>query len=103
MYGNCFRVVCVNPGGKAIFAEYCFVRAAEANNVQRMARLQVCSQPLFVNWNNKMDWVPIVLVIFKLGVFGTGMFYAIKWHADREKEEKEKREKRQKETQDLKE
>lgn len=50
-----------------------------------------------------MDWVPIVLVIFKLGVFGTGMFYAIKWHNDREKEEKEKREKRQKETQDLKE
>lgn len=60
-----------------------------------MARLQVCSQPLFVNWNNKMDWVPIVLVIFKLGVFGTGMFYAIKWHNDREKEEKAKKLKQQ--------
>lgn len=42
-----------------------------------------------------MDWVPIVLVIFKLGVFGTGMFYAIKWHNDREKEEKAKKLKQQ--------
>lgn len=34
-----------------------------------------------------MDWVPLVLVTFKLFVFGTGMFYAIKWHYDKEKEE----------------
>lgn len=32
-----------------------------------------------------MEWVPIVFLIFKLGVFGTGMFLAIKWHYDKEK------------------
>ena len=29
-----------------------------------------------------MDWIPIVLVTFKVLVFGTGMFFAIKWHYD---------------------
>jgi hypothetical protein len=29
-----------------------------------------------------MDWVPIVLVTFKVLVLGTGMFFAIKWHYD---------------------
>ena len=38
-----------------------------------------------------MDWIPIVFVTFKLLVFGTCMFFAIKWHYDREKEEKEKK------------
>lgn len=38
-----------------------------------------------------MDWIPVVLVTFKLLVFGTGMFFAIKWHFDREKEEIEKK------------
>jgi len=37
-----------------------------------------------------MEWIPIVLVTFKVVVFGTGMFFAIKWHYDREKEEKKK-------------
>ena len=37
-----------------------------------------------------MECVPLVLLAFKLLVFGTGMFFAIKWHRDREKEEKEK-------------
>lgn len=32
-----------------------------------------------------MDWVPIVFVTFKLLVFGTGMFFAIKWHHERAK------------------
>ena len=35
-----------------------------------------------------MDWVPIVLVTFKVFVLGTGMFYAIKWHYDQGKKEK---------------
>ncbi len=39
----------------------------------------------------KMDWIPVVFVTFKLLVFGTCMFFAIKWHFDREKEEKEKK------------
>jgi len=36
-----------------------------------------------------MDWIPIVLVTFKVLVLGTGMFYAIKWHYDQGKKEKE--------------
>ena len=39
-----------------------------------------------------MDWIPTVFVTFKFLVLGTGMFFAIKWHYDREmKEGKEKR------------
>jgi hypothetical protein len=34
----------------------------------------------------KMEWIPLVLVTFKLLVFGTGMFFAIKWHYDKEKQ-----------------
>ena len=37
-----------------------------------------------------MDWIPIVFVTFKLLVFGACMFFAIKWHHDKEKEEDEK-------------
>jgi len=37
-----------------------------------------------------MDWIPIVFVIFKLLVLGTGMFFAIKWHYDQGKKGKEK-------------
>jgi len=32
-----------------------------------------------------MDWIPIVFVIFKFLVLGTGMYYAIKWHYDQGK------------------
>ena len=40
-----------------------------------------------------IDWIPIVFVIFKVLVLGTGMFFAIKWHYDQGKKvtEKEKR------------
>lgn len=38
----------------------------------------------------KMEWIPIVLVTFKILVVGTGMFFAIKWHYDQGKKEKEK-------------
>ncbi|MGJ7565621.1 hypothetical protein ACSFBM_17345 [Variovorax sp. GB1R11] len=37
-----------------------------------------------------MDWVPVVFVTFKVLVFGTGMFFAIKWHYEREKKQKDK-------------
>jgi hypothetical protein len=37
-----------------------------------------------------MDWIPIVFVIFKFLVLGTGMFFAIKWHYDQGKKGKEK-------------
>lgn len=36
------------------------------------------------------DWIPIVFVVFKILVLGTGMFYAIKWHYDQGKKEKKK-------------
>lgn len=42
-----------------------------------------------------MDWVPIVFVVFKVAVFGTGMFFAIKWHYDQGKKAKEEISKRQ--------
>jgi hypothetical protein len=35
-----------------------------------------------------MDWIPIVLVTFKVLVLGTGMFFAVKWHYDQGKKEK---------------
>lgn len=38
-----------------------------------------------------MDWVPIVFIVFKVLVFGTGMFFAIKWHYDQGKKGKDTR------------
>ena len=35
-----------------------------------------------------MEWVPIVFLTFKVLVFGTGMFFAIKWHYDQDKKNK---------------
>ncbi|WP_028100360.1 hypothetical protein [Pseudoduganella violaceinigra] len=34
-----------------------------------------------------MDWIPFVLVTFKVIVLATGMFFAIKWHYDQGKKE----------------
>ncbi|MCU5782900.1 hypothetical protein MA04_02200 [Alcanivorax balearicus MACL04] len=36
-----------------------------------------------------MNWIPIVFFTFKIVVFGTGMFFAIKWHYDKGKKKKE--------------
>lgn len=38
-----------------------------------------------------MDWVPIVFGIFKLGVLGVCMHFAIKWHYDKDKEEAQRK------------
>lgn len=38
-----------------------------------------------------VDWIPVVFVVFKFLVLGTGMFYAIKWHYDKGKKAEEKR------------
>jgi hypothetical protein len=35
-----------------------------------------------------MDWIPVVFVVFKFLVLGTGMFFAIKWHYDQGKKGK---------------
>lgn len=32
-----------------------------------------------------LDWVPILFITFKVLVFGTGMFLAIKWHYEQGK------------------
>ncbi len=37
-----------------------------------------------------MDWIPVVLITFKVLVLGTGMFFAIKWHYDQGTKEKDK-------------
>jgi hypothetical protein len=37
-----------------------------------------------------MDWIPIALIAFKVLVLGTGMFFAIKWHFDKETKEKKR-------------
>ena len=38
-----------------------------------------------------MEWIPVVLVAFKVLVFGAGMFFAIKWHYDQGKKEQKKK------------
>jgi len=38
-----------------------------------------------------VDWIPVVFVVFKFLVLGTGMFFAIKWHYDQGKKAEEKR------------
>lgn len=38
-----------------------------------------------------MDWVPVVFLVFKVLVFGTAMFFAIKWHYDQGQSKKELR------------
>lgn len=35
-----------------------------------------------------MEWIPVVFVIFKGLVLGTGIFFAIKWHYDQGKKGK---------------
>ena len=37
-----------------------------------------------------MEWIPIVLVTFKVLVLSTGMFFAVKWHYDQGKKAQEK-------------
>ena len=44
---------------------------------------------------SKMDWVPILFITFKVAVFGTGMFFAIKWHYDQGKKATEEASQRQ--------
>ena len=37
-----------------------------------------------------IDWIPVALIAFKVLVLGTGMFFAIKWHFDKETKEKKR-------------
>ena len=36
-----------------------------------------------------MEWIPVILVTFKVVVLAIGMFYAIKWHYDQGKKGKQ--------------
>ncbi|MDN3546654.1 MAG: hypothetical protein ACK4S6_14010 [Roseateles asaccharophilus] len=36
-----------------------------------------------------MAWIPIALFTFKILVFGTGMYFAIKWHYDKGRKRKQ--------------
>lgn len=38
-----------------------------------------------------IDWVPVAFLTFKVLVFGTCMFFAIKWHYDQDKKTMDKR------------
>lgn len=38
-----------------------------------------------------IDWIPVVFLTFKVLVFGTCMFFAIKWHYDQGKKGKDRR------------
>lgn len=46
------------------------------------------------SWPGKshmIDWVPVVFVVFKVLVFGTCMFFAVKWHYDQGRKKLDKR------------
>jgi hypothetical protein len=58
-------------------------------------RLTPLSKLLLQRIEEIMDWVPVVFIVFKLGVFGTCMFFAIKSHYDGEKQEREEERERQ--------
>ncbi|ADX44173.1 hypothetical protein C8246_14140 [Paracidovorax avenae] len=38
-----------------------------------------------------IDWIPVVFIVFKVLVFGTCMFFAIKWHYDQGGKKMDKR------------
>ncbi|MFC4278318.1 hypothetical protein [Achromobacter aloeverae] len=38
-----------------------------------------------------IDWIPVVFITFKVLVFATCMFFAIKWHYDQGKKGKDRR------------
>ena len=42
-----------------------------------------------------MDWIPIVLITFKLLVIGVAMYFSIKSHREKAKEEQEEERQRQ--------
>lgn len=55
-----------------------------------IARITMDSAKLLTGNSKIMEWIPIVLITLKIGVLGTGMFFAIKWHYDRERKTKTK-------------
>jgi len=56
----------------------------------RMAAADLFSSLIWIRQIKIMEWIPIVLVVFKVLVLGTGMFFAVKWHYDQGKKGKKK-------------
>jgi len=52
------------------------------------ARIDAAVKVKAGNYTHMMESIPIIFVIFKALVLGTGMFYAIKWHYDQGKKGK---------------
>jgi large-conductance mechanosensitive channel len=63
--------------------------------MQHPTRLEPLSKLLMQRIEEIMDWIPIVLITFKLLVLGTVVFFCIKSHHDKEKEEQEEERERQ--------
>ena len=63
--------------------------------MQHPIRLEPLSGLLMQRIEEIMDWIPIVLITFKLLVLGTAMFFSIKSHHDKQKEEQEEERARQ--------
>ena len=59
-------------------------------------RLEPLSELLTQRIEEIMEWIPIVLISFKLLVLGAAMFFSIKSHHEREKQEQEEERERQK-------
>ena len=77
MYGDCFQVVCLNMLAPTPY---------KSNDPRPRSSIQcqINSREVL----NIMEWIPVVFVIFKGLVLGTGMFFAIKWHYDQGKKGK---------------
>jgi large-conductance mechanosensitive channel len=63
--------------------------------MQHPIRLEPLLRLLMQRIEEIMDWIPIVLITFKLLVIGTALFFSIKSHHDKEKEEQEEERERQ--------
>jgi flagellar basal body-associated protein FliL len=63
--------------------------------MQHPTRLEPLSELLVQRIEKVMDWIPIVLISFKLLVLGAAMFFSIKSHHDKQKEEQEEERERQ--------
>jgi hypothetical protein len=61
----------------------------------RPIRLEPLSKLPMQRIEEIMEWIPIVLITFKLLVLGAAMFFSIKSHRDKEKEEQEEERARQ--------
>jgi hypothetical protein len=90
---NCFEVVCLRTCSDNILAWQSLTDsllssafAASQGSALHDRLCQLIARKIV----KIMDWVPVVLLTFKLLVLSTGMFFAIKWHYDQGKKEPDK-------------